>query len=303
MNIVIAGGSGYIGTQLSKKLLSLGHRVVIIDIMPPSFVNSELFFINHNIEKNELPYGVLEKSDAVINLAGRSIAAKWTPAVMDQIKNSRINSTKNIIETIKNTNNKPSCFICASAIGFYGDIRDSLCDEKCPRGEGFLAEVVYNWENVAKEAELYGVRTVCIRTAPVLGSGGFLTQITKTARFGFLLKLKKQDFWMSWIHIDDIVNAYVFAIETTTLQGIFNASSPEALSHSSFMKKLSKAINRRIIGTLPKFLVKKMFGLFFDEITKSQRVIPQKLIDKGFSFQYPTLESALRQIYKNYEKN
>ncbi len=299
MTIVIAGGSGYIGSLLSQRLLSLGHRVVVIDIKSPSIIHPELFFIRCDISTSPLPYDVLEQTDAVINLAGVNIATKWTPNSMKAIYSSRIESTKHIIETIKNTKNKPLCFICASAIGYYGDTKDDICDESCPRGEGFLAEVVDSWEAITKEATSLGVRTVSVRTAPVLGHGGFLSQMTKTAKFGFLLKLKKQDFWMSWIHEEDIVNTYLFALETTTLQGQFNASSPNPIKHSDFMKTLARTIGRKLLGSVPKFIAKKMFGKFFEEITKNQKVSPKKLMDKGFVFKYPDLLGALNQIYKN----
>ncbi len=298
MTIVIAGGSGYIGTQLSKKLLSLGHRVVVIDVRGPAFTHSELFFIQCDISTQPLPYDVLEKTDAVINLAGKTIATKWTAQSMEEIRSSRIESTKHIVETIKNTKNKPSCFICASAIGFYGDTGEEVCDEKCVRGQGFLADVVSDWEEAAREATQYGVRTVCVRTAPVLGHGGFLPQITKTARFGFLLRLAKKDFWMSWIHEEDIIATYVFALETTTVQGVFNASAPESVRHSVFMKTLGSVIKKAVIGRVPSFFAKKLFGSFFEEITKSQRITPKRLVDKGFIFTYPTLREALVSLYK-----
>jgi uncharacterized protein (TIGR01777 family) len=298
MTIVIAGGSGYIGTLLSQKLLSLGNRVVVVDIKAPRITHSELFFIQCDITTNPLPYDVLEKTDAVINLAGRPIATKWTEKSKKDIATSRTESTRHIIETIKNTKNKPSCFVCASAVGYYGDTGEDECDESCGRGLGFLSDVVEDWEKIAEKATEYGVRTVCVRTAPVLGHGGFLSELTKSAKFGFLLKMKKSDFWMSWIHEEDIINTYLFAIETSTLQGVFNACSPEPVRHSSFMKSLGSAMHRKVIGTLPKFLARKIFGEFFEEITKNQKVTPKKLIDKGFVFSYPSLAGALNQIFK-----
>jgi hypothetical protein len=298
MTIVITGGSGFIGSQLSKRLLGLGHTVVVVDILPPRFTHEQLFFIHCDITTSPLPYGVLEKTDAVINLAGRSIFGKWTPKVKQQILESRIKSTKHIVEGIIASTSKPSCFICASAIGFYGDTGQEVVDEQGDKGEGFLADVVTQWEGVAREATEHGVRVVCVRTAPVLGHGGMLPQLTKTAKFGFLTKLKKQDFWMSWIHEDDIVNTYLFALETTTVQGVFNASAPEQVSHSSFMRSIGKGLRRRVVGHIPHFIAKKMLGEFFDEITKNQRVMPKRLLDKGFVFSYPTLDSALKQILK-----
>jgi len=298
MTIVITGGSGFIGSQLSKRLLGLGHTIVIVDLLAPSFTHEQLFFIQCDITQAPLPYGVLEKSDAVINLVGKTIFGKWTSKTKEQIRESRVKSTKHIVEGIIASTNKPSCFICASAIGFYGDTGEDTVDEQGLQGTGFLAETVSEWEGVAREATEYGVRVVCVRTAPVLGHGGILPQLTKTARFGFLTKLKKQDFWMSWIHEEDIVNTYIFALETTTVQGVFNASAPEQVPHSTFMKSLGKGLRRRVVGYIPTFVAKKVFGEFFNEITKNQKVAPKRLLDKGFVFSYPTLDSALKQILK-----
>ncbi len=298
MTIVITGGSGFIGSQLSKRLLGLGHTVVVVDILPPSFTHEQLFFIHCDITESPLPYGVLEKTDAVINLAGRNIFGKWTLKVKQQILESRIKSTKHIVDGIIASTSKPSCFICASAIGFYGDTGSEVVDEQGSVGTGFLAEVVSQWEGVAREATEHGVRVVCVRTAPVLGNGGVLSQLTKTAKFGFLTRLSKKDFWMSWIHEEDIVNTYLFALETTTVQGVFNASAPEQVLHSSFMKSLGKGLRRRVVGHIPGFIARKMFGEFFGEITKNQRVAPKRLLDKGFIFSYPTLDSAFKQILK-----
>ncbi|MCC7160526.1 TIGR01777 family oxidoreductase [Candidatus Nomurabacteria bacterium] len=299
MIIVIAGGSGFIGTQLSKKLIDLGHTVVIVDIYPPSFSNKELFFINCDITKQSLPYNILEKTDAVINLVGKPINSKWTEKNKTEIKNSRVNSTRHIVESIISTSIKPSCFICASAIGYYGDTNGHIADETTSKGKGFLSDLVQDWENQAMVAEKEGVRVVCVRTAPVLGSsGGLLKQLKRTAGLGFLLRLKKEDFWMSWIHEEDIVNTYLFALETKTVQGVFNASSPEPVTHKYFMKSLSVFLHRRVVGYLPRFISKRVFGELFDEITKSQQVVPNRLLDKGFVFKYPTLSSTFDQLFK-----
>lgn len=298
MTIVITGGSGFIGTSLSKRLVGGGHTVVIVDVIAPIFTHEQLFFIKADITAGPLPYGILEKADAVINLAGKSIFGKWTEELKKEIKNSRIESTRHIVESIASAASKPTCFICASAIGFYGDTGSEVVDEGSPQGIGFLAELSREWENIAHTAEDYGVRVVSVRTAPVLGHGGLITQLKKTAKFGFLLKLKSQDFWMSWIHEEDIVNTYIFALETKTVQGVFNACAPESITHSSFMAELGRTIHRKIIGSVPKIFTKNMFGEFFDEITKSQRVAPKRLLDKGFEFSYPTLSSALNQIFK-----
>jgi uncharacterized protein (TIGR01777 family) len=297
MTIVLAGGSGFIGTRLAKTLLSLGHTVIVIDVRGPRFTDEHLFFIQCDLATQSLPYNVLERTDAVINLAGAPINKKWTPAYKEEIRMSRINSTRTIVEAIEHAQSKPSVFITASAIGYYGDTGSSAVDEQGTQGDGFLADVVAQWEAACQKASAFGVRTVMIRTAPVLGHGGMLAALLQTARFGFLLNLSRKDFVMSWIHEDDIVAVYLFALETTTLQGVVNAVAPQSIEHHAFMKALSHAVHRRVIGTIPQWIARRKFGQLFAEMTIDQQVTPQRLIDKGFTFAYPTIESALRSLF------
>jgi uncharacterized protein (TIGR01777 family) len=300
MTIVVTGGSGFIGTALTKALLDKGHTVIVVDIKAPLFTHEHLFYIQCDLSSQALPYNVLERTDAVVHLAGKPITQKkWNDTVKEEIRASRIESTKRVVESIKETSSKPTVFICASAIGYYGDTGETPVDELAAQGGGFLAETVQLWEAEAKKAEEYGLRVVCVRTAPVLGNGGILAEITKTARFGFLLKLKKENYWMSWIHHDDIIAAYLFALETNTLQGIVNAASPEPVMHNEFMRTLGKVIRRRVLGTLPKRIAKMILGECFDEVTKNQQVLPKRLIDKGFIFTHPHLQEALNNILKH----
>lgn len=299
MNIVVVGGSGFIGTVLSKKLLTMGNTVIIVDLKAPSFTHEKMFYISCDISNSILPFNVLERTDAVVNLSGVTIGQKWTPEVKEAIRKSRIKSTYNIIESIKQTKSKPVVFVNASAIGFYGDTRDNVVNEQGAKGEGFLAEVVADWETEAFKGENLGLRVVCLRTAPVLGKTGFLAQLTKTSPFGFISHISKKDFYMSWIHIDDITNAYIFALETNTVQGILNASAPENVLQTKFIQTLGTVMNKRVIGTVPEFIMfNQLSAEGFSEFTKSQRVEPKRLIDKGFVFMYPNLRDAFYSIYK-----
>jgi uncharacterized protein len=297
MTIVVTGGSGCIGTALTKVLLEKGHTVIVVDIKAPRFTHEQLFYIECDLAEEELPYNVLERTDAVIHLAGVSIIGKkWTDDFKEKIRSSRIESTRRVLESIKNTASKPTVFISASGIGYYGDTGCEMVDEQAPQGEGFLAETIGLWEAAAKEGESLGLRIVCMRTGVVLGKGGLLAAIMKTARFGFLVKIKKQDYFLSWIHEHDVVAAYVFALETHTLQGVVNAVAPEPVLYSEFMRILGKTIHRRIIGTLPERWVKAIFGECIAEVTKSQQVLPRRLLDKGFEFTYPTITAALESV-------
>lgn len=302
MTIALCGGSGFVGTQLSKKLIEKGYTVICIDIIPPQFTSEKLFYIQCNLSKQTVPYNAFDGADVVINLAGKNIVGKWTEFFKKEIRESRINSTSNIIETIAQTKQKPSVLINASAIGFYGDTGEHEVTEQSELGESFLADVVFDWEQEAKKAVEYGVRVVCIRTAPVLGKGGFLSMIRKYSLFGFFTKLSKKDFWMSWIHEDDLIQVYLFAIETQTLQGVVNASSPEPVIHNVFMKTVGKVFKKTLIGAVPRKIMRFLYGDLYDELIRSQRVLPKRLLDKGFVFQHPTLLEALESI-RNHEKN
>ncbi len=294
MTIVIAGGSGFIGTQLTRKLLALGDTVVVIDRVAPRFTHERLYYIACDSTKNQLPFNVLEHTDAVINLVGAPINKKWTPSYKQLIHDSRIISTRHIVESMRGATARPGILINASAVGYYGERGSEELTEKSERGTGFLADVVGEWEAQAFAAESFGTRVVTIRTAPVVGHGGMLGELTKTARFGFLMKLSRTDFWQPWIHEDDIVNAYIFALQTSTLQGPVNAVAPTELMHSTFMATLSRVLHRRILGSIPGFIKRILFGAeLVPELTRNQRVSPQLLLDKGFVFQYPDLAPAL----------
>ncbi len=303
MNIVLTGGSGFIGTQLSQKLLALGDTVIVVDIIAPRFTHERLYFIQCDITEQQLPFNVLEQTDAVINLAGVTISKKWNEKYKNLIRDSRIISTRHIVESMHTATNRPTILINASAVGFYGDRGDQELTEKSPKGEGFLADVVALWEAEAMKAEAFGVRVVCIRTAPVVGRGGMIASLRRAARFGFISKLSKKDFWQPWIHEEDIVNAYLFALQTSTLQGPVHAVAPEAVTHKTFMETFGKVFRRRVIGSTPLFMKRILFGELADELTKSQKVSPQRILDKGFIFTYPTLLEGMETIAKKNEKN
>lgn len=298
MTIVVAGGSGFIGTCLLESLLSDGHTVVVVDRVTPARTHPKLFFIACDVAHQPLPYNILEHTDAVINLVGEPISGKWTPEKKALIRDSRINSTKHIVESIASTKSRPGVFICASAVGFYGDTGSDAVDETGTPGTDYLASVVTEWEAAARAAIEHGVRVVCIRTAPVLGKGGILKAILQTAKFGFLLNITKRNPWFSWIHVKDVVNVYRFALETSTLQGVVNAVSPEPVQFQDLMKSVSRIAHRSIIGTIPYTVLRMLYGSMADEVVKNSRVVPRRLLDKGFVFEYSTLDTALLAILK-----
>jgi uncharacterized protein (TIGR01777 family) len=299
MTIVVAGGSGFIGTTLSKRLLAQGHTVVVIALTPPSFTHQNLFFIQSDVATQQLPYNVLEHTDAIINLVGFPINVKWTEENKKKIRDSRIKSTVSLVAAIASAKSRPSVFICASATGFYGNTGAEITDEQSDHGSGFLSDVVMEWEAEARKATEHGVRVVCIRTAPVIGHGGLMALIKKSAAFGILPRLKKEDFWFSWISEMDIVNAYLFALETNTLQGVVNAVAPEPVLYSTFLNTLKTIWKHRLTVTVSKFIGNKLFKDGYAEMTTDSRIVTKRLLDKGFEFVYPTIESALAAYQEN----
>ena len=299
MTIVVAGGSGFIGTALVQTLLSKGHTVVVIDRVGPRLTHKQLFFIPCDLEHSVLPFNVLERTDAIINLVGRPIVGRWNETVKKQIRDSRVLSTKNLIESLRNTVNRPQIFINASAVGFYGDCEESPADEHTPSADTFLATVVKEWEQEALQAEEYGCRTVIIRTATVLGKRGFLASFLKMARFHILFQLSKKPFFLPWIHINDLVRTYLFAIETTTLQGTVNAVAPVFDTSDTIIRTLARKTKSLVLGAIP--LRRFFFGELITEITRSQKVAPQRLLDKGFEFAFTDVDTALSSVL--YEKN
>jgi len=296
MTIVIAGGSGFIGTMLTKALLAKGESVIVVDIVAPQITHEQLFFIQCDLTTQPLPYNVLERTDALINLVGAPVNKKWTPQYKEVIRTSRVRSTKTLVSALSSAQSRPTVFVNASAVGFYGDTKDGV-DERTQKGTGFLADLVADWEAEALMAQQYGVRTVLVRTAPVFGRVGILKAITNTAPFWFLCRVTKKDFWMSWIHERDIVRVYLYALETTTLVGPVNAAAPEQSTYSAIVQEVARLIHRKIVMTIPSWLLKKKFGEFAQEIVSNKRIVPQRLLDKGFVFEYPTIKEALTSIF------
>lgn len=299
MTIVVTGGSGLIGTELVRTLLAKGHTVVVIDKKGPALTHQQLFFIPCDLSTTTLPFNVLERTDAIINLAGSTIARKWTPKIKEDITNTRVLSTRHIVESLSQTAAKPSIFISASATGYYGNGKEELLDERAPKGDLFLSDVAAAWEKEALTAEDLGCRVVIVRTAPVLARGGFLAPLWNFSRFHLTGTIFKKDFWMPWIHINDLIRVYLFALETGTLQGVVNAAAPTPTRFSTLFRAFKKITKSISLGRNP--FARLLYGEMIDAFSVDQKIVPQRLIDKGFSFAFTDVEHALQALSK--EKN
>lgn len=280
MKILLSGSSGLIGSELSEDLKSDGHEIVAL---PRTF------------EKPIDFSGV----DAVVHLAGENIAAgRWTADKKQRIKESRIKGTTQLAQQLSLSKNKPSVFICASAIGYYGDRENEILDESSPPGTGFLPEVCIEWENATRPAEDAGIRTVRIRTGMVLSSkGGALKKMLPPFKLGGGGIMGNGTQYMSWISLEDEVAIIRYMIDNPHIEGSVNLVSPNPVTNREFTKTLGKVIKRPTIIPMPAFAARLLFGEMADALLlSSTRVFPNKLISSGYEFKHPTLETALRSL-------
>ncbi len=297
MRVVVAGSSGLIGSRLVEKLEGQGHQVVRLrhGEYPSSTTDSATW----NPAASKIDLSRLGPIDAIVNLAGEPIGTtRWTATKRQKIVESRENGSRILVEAMSKMETPPGCFVNGSAIGYYGDTGDEVVDEDHESGEGFLAEVCIRNEAAAEKASAFGIRVVQLRTGIVLSkSGGILKKQLPLFSIGLGGRLGSGQQYLSWIHIEDEVNAIIFALESQ-ISGPMNLTSPDPVTNGEFTKALSNIMVRPSFLSVPKIALDIVVG---PEITRemllvSQRVTPEKLVLNGFKFQYPNLEGALRNL-------
>ena len=237
----------------------------------------------------------VKEHDVIINLAGASIFSRWTEKRKKEILDSRILTTKHLVEGLSDRKNKDTLMISASAVGYYGFHGDEVLDENSLPGNDFLASVTVEWEKAAHEAELYGVRVITTRFGIILGEdGGALEKLTKIVKLGLGAPLGSGKQWFSWIHRSDLIEIIHYLLSHPELSGPINCTAPHPVTNRELMKELGKALKKPVfLPPIPGFLVKLVMGEFGNTLLKGQRVCPKKLMDSGFIFKYSTLESTL----------
>jgi uncharacterized protein (TIGR01777 family) len=235
--------------------------------------------------------------EALIHLAGENVAGLWTTAKKRRIRESRVLGTRRIVEAIRSATIKPEVLVSGSAIGFYGDRGDEEITETTPAGGGFLALVVQAWEAEAAQADEGDVRVATIRTAVVLGPrGGALPLMALPFRFGLGARLGSGRQWMSWIHLEDVAQLFLFAVENLDVRGPVNGSAPWPVPNADFTKLLAQAVHRPAFLAVPAFALRLALGGFAAELLESKRVLPAAALEHGFGFKFPELGPALRQL-------
>jgi uncharacterized protein len=294
MKVLVTGSSGLVGEALLAQLRKDGHDVHILVRRPA--VNG------HDIQWNPAAGSVraedLEGYDAVVHLAGESIAeGRWTDAKMGRIRDSRVDGTKLLCEALARLERKPKVFVCASAIGFYGDRSQEVLDEQSRAGNGFLADVCKQWEDACEPAREAGMRVVNLRIGVVLSKqGGALAKMLLPFQLGVGGKIGDGNQWMSWIELEDLVGIIRYSLETEALEGPVNAVSPSPVTNSEYTKTLGRVLSRPTVLPVPAVGARLAFGKMADELLlASIRVEPKALLESGFEFQQPRLEGALRR--------
>jgi uncharacterized protein (TIGR01777 family) len=303
MNIVVAGGTGFIGGALCSSLVAEGHRVSILTRGPGQAPRQRDAHINWVLwnGRDQGPWEqVLEGADAVINLAGAPIAeARWTDARKQLITDSRVLTTRLLATALSRCSSKPATFISASGIGYYGASDDRRLDEGAARGHGFLADLCLAWEAEALRAAEFGARVVLLRTGMVLEQdGGALPKMLLPFQFFAGGPIMPGNQWVSWIHRRDHIGLIQWALTTPTVSGPINAVAPEPVTMNTFCEVLGRVLHRPSWLPVPSFALKLLLGELGTLMTTGQRVIPTKAITEGYRFHYPTLEPALRAVFK-----
>lgn len=296
MKTLITGATGFVGHHLAQKL-------------------PEAIVAGRSIEKLNKRFGgkrearewdgsgtagatFLEGIDTVYHLAGESIFhGRWGATKKARIRASRVENTRNLVEMISRTANGPKTLICSSAVGYYGSRGGEKLTEQSTPGSDFLARVCMDWEKEALKAEEYGVRVVLIRTGVVLGAdGGALAQMLLPFKMGVGGRLGSGRQFMSWIHINDLINIMLYAKENGSLRGAINAVAPTPVRNSDFTRSLARALHRPAILPAPEFALKLLLGEFTTVLLGSQCAIPEVLQQAGYEYAYPEIKNALESL-------
>lgn len=315
MKIVMTGATGFIGPPLCAELVGGGHQVTALSRDPVraqatlgTQVRSLAWEEKAGDTTTPAPSGdwkqAVAQADVVINLAGASVAGqRWTPAYKEQIRASRIDATRRLVEAMRTGERRPSLFLSASAIGYYGDRKDEPVTETSAPGNDFLADVCKEWEAEAIKAEALGARVARLRIGVVLGHGGALEKMLHPLplpfnpyKFGAGGPIGSGKQWLSWIHLDDVLGLITWAMTNAQVQGAVNITAPNPRTNADFTHALGHLFHRPTILPVPAFALRAMLGEFADTLLMGQKALPAVAEQQGYRFRFPTLEPALQSL-------
>ena len=301
MRVFVTGGTGFIGAALCRRLVQDGHDVVIPTRTPPPQTSHPM--LRHVPWQTAAWRELLAHSSAVVNLAGASIAGqRWNASRKQQLRASRLQTTRSLIEAIAAAPTKPAVLVNASAVGYYGPRGDEVLDETAPRGDGFLAQLCQEWEHEAQRAASFGVRVVRLRIGLVLGPrGGALAAMVPPVRFFLGGPLGRGGQWMSWIHRDDVIGLIEWALTHSHVHGALNATAPNPATMREFCSTLGRAMRRPSWAPVPSFVLRALLGEMADMLLTGQRVVPDTALRLGYTFRFPALSAALDHCLRSWD--
>lgn len=295
MNILITGGTGFIGSALCSRLLEEENNKIVVLSRHPEKIKPPIQAITNLSDLKDS-----DIFDVVINLAGEPIANKrWNDKQKQKIFNSRIDMTEKLISYFETLESKPKLLISGSAIGYYGvDKTEHVIDEKEQGDNSFSSELCQKWEAVALKAEKLGIRTCLLRTGIVLGkNGGALSKMLLPFKICLGGRIGHGKQWMSWIHIDDLIGIILYCISHNNLTGAINGTAPKPVTNQMFTKTLALLLKRPTLLPMPAIVVKLLMGQMGEELLLAgKKIVPKKALDAGYTFKYKTLEEALLNV-------
>lgn len=293
--ILITGGTGLVGRFLCKKLKNKGYSVAILSRASKKV--TEISTYTWDIDKNEIEKEAIEKADYIIHLAGANISeGKWTAKRKKLIVDSRVKSAQFIFEKLKENTNQVKAFISASAIGYYGTIStEKIFSENDPPANEFLGETCRKWEQSADRFEELGIRTVKIRSGVILEkNGGALAKMITPIKLGIGSAIGNGRQYLPWIHIEDLSNIYIKAIEDTQMNGAYNAVAPDHKTNRDFTETLAHVLRKPLwFPNIPTIVMKIIFGKMSVMLLKGSRVSSEKITNAGYKFKFSNLKGAL----------
>ncbi|HSO71343.1 MAG TPA: TIGR01777 family oxidoreductase [Thermodesulfobacteriota bacterium] len=300
MKIFITGGTGFVGTYLTKELTGQGHQVTLLTraIKPGRSLPSGAAFLEGNPKEPGPWQKAVAEHQAFINLAGASIFSRWTGASKKEMRESRILTTRNLVSALADRKGSETLLLSTSAIGYYGFHEDEEISEETPPGTDFLAQLCRDWEAEAQQAERFGVRVIRCRFGIVLGErGGALDQMIPLFKKGLGSPLGSGRQWFSWVHQQDLTRIFLFLLDRKEAAGPINCTAPHPVPNKELTRVLAEVLGRpAFLPAVPGFILKLIMGEFGDVLLKGQRVLPRKLLQLGFEFSYPDLKKALQNL-------
>ena len=298
MKVFMTGGTGFVGTYLTKKFIDQGNAVTILTQAPTGreLKIPGLSYLTGDPNVRGKWQDAVKDHEIIVNLAGASIFSRWTDEQKKILRESRINTTRHLVEALP-ANASHVTFFSTSAVGYYGFHEDEELTESSPAGGDFLAGLAADWEAEALRAKEKGARVVITRFGIVLGqNGGALGQMIPLFKFFLGGPLGSGRQWFSWIHMQDLADAFLFLVQHPEISGAVNVCSPQPVRNKELGSAIGRVLRRPSFLPAPGFMIELLLGEFGSVLLKGQRVIPRRLLDAGFRFSYPEIEHALRSI-------